>query len=51
VEDLFRTHAAGTHIIVASRYQETPVFEIKENRSQLNPKTLFPQQQMQLSLF
>jgi len=28
VHDLFNTHANGTEIIVASRYEETPVFHI-----------------------
>lgn len=35
VEDLFRPHARGTNIIVASRYQETPAYVITQGG--LNP--------------
>src|SRR5690606_31940067 len=31
VEELFRKHASGVEIIVASRYEETPVFRIAPN--------------------
>ncbi|MBA4168272.1 MAG: MBL fold metallo-hydrolase [Chitinophagaceae bacterium] len=51
VEELFRSNAGDTHIIVASRYQETPVFEIRENGRNIGIKSLYPQQQTQLSLF
>ena len=30
VKDLFEKHAAGTKITVASRFEETPVFEITD---------------------
>jgi hypothetical protein len=32
VADLFRPHANGTNIIVASRFEETPVFRVSRER-------------------
>jgi phosphoribosyl 1,2-cyclic phosphodiesterase len=51
VEDLFCSHGSDTHIVIASRFQETPVFEIKENTKSINRQSFYPQQQVQLSLF
>ncbi len=53
VEELFRPHAGYTQIIVASRYQETGVYEITQNaqRSLTPVKKPISQNQVQLSLF
>jgi len=37
VRDLFNKQANGTHIVVASRYQETPVYRIGESNSATAP--------------
>lgn len=54
VDELFRQHAAGTEIIVASRYEESPVFKIENVNGvpQLKPaKQKTKANQQQLSLF
>ena len=51
VADLFRSYAADTNIIVASRDKETPVFEIKENGMEPGIRSIHSQHQRQLSLF
>jgi phosphoribosyl 1,2-cyclic phosphodiesterase len=51
VEKLFRSNAGETNIIVASRYEESPVFEIKANNTVSAIRHFYPQQQTQLSLF
>ena len=30
VQELFNTHAGSTQVIVATRYQETPVYQIQQ---------------------
>lgn len=37
VGELFNAHARGVHIVVASRYQETPVYEIVASGSAIQP--------------
>jgi phosphoribosyl 1,2-cyclic phosphodiesterase len=49
VEELFRREAGSTHVVVASRYQETGVFHIHENS--LAGPAAAPLQAGQLSLF
>jgi phosphoribosyl 1,2-cyclic phosphodiesterase len=50
VDQLFRQQAGSTRIIVASRYEETPLFHIENNNSQ-GIKDQLPPAQIQLSLF
>lgn len=38
VQELFNAHAAGTEIIVASRYNETPVYTINGSKTAINIK-------------
>ncbi len=54
VEKLFTTHAAGTKVIVASRFRETEVYEVKKNfAADDNKKFVTPgkAKPLQLSLF
>ncbi len=51
VYDLFRKLAGKTEIIVAPRYEETPVFQIAGNFSQPISRPLMRNSQRQLSLF
>ncbi len=51
VEEMFNLHASGTQIIIASRYKETPVFEIKPACSGFSYKVLTAQVPTQMSLF
>src|SRR5688572_2370957 len=50
VDQLFRQQAGSTRIIVASRYEETPLFHI-ENNNGPGIKDQLPPAQLQLSLF
>ena len=49
VQDLFDKHANGVQIIVASRYQETAIYQINGSKSERGSKMLLPPLQ-QLSL-
>lgn len=49
VQQLFDKHTGETNIIVASRYKETPVYEVKGNG--INPPLRVKPAQVQLSLF
>lgn len=49
VESLFRTHAAGTEIVIASRYKETAVYTIEGNAIKTNNLRL-PMASSQLQL-
>lgn len=40
VEDLFKTHAAGTEIVIASRYKETSVYTINGSAIKVQPVRL-----------
>lgn len=53
VEELFRSNAGSTNIFVASRYEETPVFEVSANsrNNYIHPFYSQQQQRIQLSLF
>ena len=51
VEQLFASHAENTNIVVASRYKETGVFEIKKDICFFNKKYNPASTTMQLSLF
>ena len=53
VERLFNEHAGSTRIVVASRYEETPVFCIEKGNGVMKLKLRRPAQveQVQLSLF
>ncbi|QJD97049.1 MBL fold metallo-hydrolase [Mucilaginibacter robiniae] len=51
--ELFSRHAGGTEIIVASRYEETPVYHIRNlvSANRATPATLFTAPTTQFSLF
>ena len=53
VERLFKEHAGSTRIVIASRYEETPVFCIQkgDNVGQLKLRQRVPKEHVQLSLF
>ena len=51
VDQLFRQQAGSTRIIVASRYEETPLFHIENNNDGQGIKDQIPPAQLQLSLF
>ena len=53
VERLFKEHAGSTRIVVASRYEKTPVFCIQkgDNVGQLKLRQRVPKEHVQLSLF
>ena len=54
VNDLFSTHANGTRVIVASRYEETPVYAISNDvrNAGVPGSNIYPKQRpVQLSLF
>lgn len=52
VDQLFRQQAGSTRIIVASRYEETPLFHIENNNNDgQGIKDQIPPAQLQLSLF
>jgi phosphoribosyl 1,2-cyclic phosphodiesterase len=51
VEELFRKHANGTRIVVASRYEETKVFCIGPENGKVNGKTTIHGRSAQLKLF
>lgn len=51
VDQLFRQQAGSTRIIVASRYEETPLFHIENNNDGQGIKDHLPPTQLQLSLF
>lgn len=52
VEDLFTAHSGDTRIVVASRYKETEVFEIKKEMPAINKKPMKKNHPSpQLSLF
>jgi phosphoribosyl 1,2-cyclic phosphodiesterase len=54
VDQLFKQQAGSTRIIVASRYEETPLFHIENNNNNNNDlgiKDQIPPSQIQLSLF
>lgn len=51
VDQLFRQQAGSTRIIVASRYEETPLFHIENNNDGQGIKDYLPPTQLQLSLF
>ncbi len=53
VEDLFNQHASNTQIIIASRYEETPVFHINPPQLPVTPRinTHKKPEQLQLTLF
>jgi hypothetical protein len=48
--DLFKAHANGVDIIIASRYGETGVFEIA-GQQQLKPARPVPERMVQGSIF
>ncbi len=50
VYELFASRAGATHIAVASRHEETPVFEVNGNGKNSIPH-FYPQERVQLSLF
>jgi phosphoribosyl 1,2-cyclic phosphodiesterase len=51
VEELFNEHAAGTRIIVASRYEETPVYQVRAEATVVttSPASYASQTQLQLA--
>jgi phosphoribosyl 1,2-cyclic phosphodiesterase len=51
VEALFRSHNCDTHVAVASRYEETPVFEITQSDHVPHGRGFFEQLPTQMSLF
>lgn len=57
VRDLFQEHARGTEIVVASRFEETPVLYIQSERSGLpsalnkEPVTIASHNELQMSIF
>lgn len=51
VEQLFSQHALSTQIIVTSRYEETPVFHISNNHSEVIQKIHNRPVQLQLALY
>jgi phosphoribosyl 1,2-cyclic phosphodiesterase len=54
VQELFTQHAAGTEIVIASRYEESPLFRIESKGEDHLPKPAKPKKKdklQQLSLF
>jgi len=53
VDELFRREANGVHIVVASRYKETEVYQIAagKNDHKINGQLVQPQKIVQASLF
>jgi phosphoribosyl 1,2-cyclic phosphodiesterase len=51
VYELFLKHARGANIIVASRYEETPVYTIRSTHFKNKRAETFTMKQLQLSLF
>jgi len=53
VDQLFRQYAGSTRIIVASRYEETPLFHIERNNNEADQgkENHLPPTQLQLSFF
>ncbi len=53
VEDLFKKNAGDTVIVVASRYNETPVYEIKGSMNELPELNIVPlrKEGVQMKLF
>ncbi|MEP7318084.1 MAG: MBL fold metallo-hydrolase [Panacibacter sp.] len=49
VHDLFKPHCGNVEIVIASRYQESPVYEIKNSAAAVTVKR--PQKALQLSIF
>lgn len=51
VKELFNRYAATTKIIIASRYEQTPVYIIESQKGKISGKIRFPAKKLQLSLF
>ncbi len=52
VEKLFRTHSGGTHVVIASRHQESPVYHITgKGIGNQNIAEIYPVKYVQTSLF
>jgi phosphoribosyl 1,2-cyclic phosphodiesterase len=51
VEKLFKTHAGGAHVVVASRDYETSVYHIKHSALNTDRASVFAGKEAQMSLF